>query len=47
MIAQTKFEQYNKLDKTRKAVKGKTNLAISDRQIENPSVPWSLNWTHI
>ncbi|MCL2230657.1 MAG: PDDEXK nuclease domain-containing protein [Treponema sp.] len=31
----------------KKTTKGKANLAISDRQINNSSIPWSLNWTHI
>src|SRR5215469_4279536 len=30
-----------------KSTKTKTNLAITDRQIEQPSFQYSLNWTHI
>ena len=47
MIAQTKFAQSTKLDKTMKVVKGKTNLANSVRQIEKIAVQISLGWSHI
>jgi len=46
-IMRSMIAESAKSDKTTKTTKSKTNLAITDRQIEVSPFQFSLNWTHI